>query len=425
MERSQMTTSRLNWLFSVLGCLFLAVLTMWTQRNQNLEFGTFIDNLFNQVSVFTLTGLFRSDLGLLTTSGKLVFLISIIFGMLTTSFVSILFVWIPRHRWKEIAHNLQNPRLVGFLVEDLIFLWGSFASLFYLTGLGKISVTAAIFNSLSALANDGVTWGTNNAVPFADCQFLILTWSFAILVGGLGLPARARFYRWVFETFFGRNFQRFIPTEMVGEKWYVESIVFVTLFVKVMGTIIMYDLERDNLSPLLCFFHVVSSSTAGFNAVDLGSLSNTTHWLIMALMFIGAAPNSWGGGGFKVFTFLWVVYAVFTVTPVKIKDKNSEKVQSYSRESLVRIGISTLIIFFSLQIGLVFQPNLDQFKFLFEVVSAFSNTGYSLGLTTQLTVPNMVNLMFIMLIGKIGVISSLYALAPSSEQKLTKSGDVD
>jgi trk system potassium uptake protein len=421
-----MTTSRLNWLFSILGCLFLAILSFWTQQsqNQNLEFNSFVDHLFNQVSVFTLTGLFRTDLGLLSTSGKLIFLVSIIFGMLTTSLVSILFVWIPRHRWKEIAHNLQNPRLVRFLVEDLIFLWVVFGALFYLSGWGKISAPAAIFNSLSALANDGVTWGTNNAIPFANCNLLVVVWSLAILIGGLGLPARARFYRWVF-TFVPGNLQRFVPIEMVGESWYVEAIVFVTLFVKVMGTIIMYDFEKGELSPLLCFFHVVSSSTAGFNAVDLGSLSPASHWLILVLMFIGAAPNSWGGGGFKIFTFLWVVYAVFTVTPVKIKDKNSEKIQSYSRESLVRIGISTLIIFLSFQIGLVFQPNLNQFKFLFEVVSAFSNTGYSLGLTTQLSVFNMFNLVFIMLIGKIGVISSLYAIAPSSEQKLTKSGDVD
>ena len=286
--------------------------------------------------------------------------------------------------------------------------------------MGDISVIESVFNSLSALGNDGVTWGVGNAVPFANSTPLILVWSFAILIGGLGLPARAQFYRWALGKV---KCQRFIPREMVGEKWYVEAILFMTIFLKLVGTILLFHFEGGNLNPLayepgsinllMAFFHAVSSSTAGFNAVDISALTSGSHWVLVVLMFIGAAPNSWGGGGTKVFSFIWVIYVIFLVN-----DTNSAKIRSYARESVVRILTSSLIIAISTGFGVIAQPSLHLFPFFFEVVSGFTNTGYSLGVTTTLSAFNMINLIVIMLIGKVGVITSLYALFPRFELQL-------
>jgi trk system potassium uptake protein TrkH len=248
-------------------------------------------------------------------------------------------------------------------------------------------------------------------------------WSAGIIVGGLGVPPRARFYRWILGKF---GYNRFIPPAIVGEKWYVEAILLVTLFVKVMGTAMLYGFEggtifgEGNISLLMAFFHVVSASTAGFNAVDISTLSQGSLELLMVLMFIGAAPNSWGGGGAKLLTFVWLIYVCFLVN-----DNNSIKIRGYVREALVRIGTAVGIIIASTTIGIMMQPSLDSFKLLFEVVSGFSNTGFTLNLTTTLSTFNMFNIMFLMLVGKVGVITSLYTLVPKLEQKLTKSSDLD
>ena len=394
----RLTTSRLNWLMSVLGCMLLAVLTMVTQIGHNLEFNGYLNHLFNQVSVFTLTGLFQSDMGLLTTAGKITFLFSMLFGMLTTSVISLVFIWLPRnHSLQKTLQGLQDPSLIFFLVADLVFLWIGFGLLFWISGMGDISIPESIFNALSALANDGVTLGVGNAVPFANSTPLILVWSAAILVGGGGLPLRARVYRWALGKI---GCQRFIPREMVGEKWYVEAILFMTIFIKVLGTILLFGLEGGNLNPLayepgtlsltMAFFHAVSSSTAGFNAVDISTLTSGSHWVLILLMFIGAAPNSWGGGGVKLLAFVWVIYVCFLVN-----DNNSIKIRGYAREALARIAIAVCIIPISTKVGIIAQPSLDSFTFFFEVVSGFTNTGYSLGITTTLSPFNMINLMFI------------------------------
>jgi Trk-type K+ transport system membrane component len=242
-------------------------------------------------------------------------------------------------------------------------------------------------------------------------------WSAGIIVGGLGVPLRARVYRWALGKM---GCQRFIPREMVGEKWYVEAIVFMTIFVKVTGTILLFSFEEGNLNLLMAFFHVVSASTAGFNAIDISTLSYGSLELLMVLMFIGAAPNSWGGGGSKIFACVWVIYMIFLVD-----NTNSAKIRGYAREALVRIATAVGIILISTIVGIMFQPSLDPFKFLFEVVSGFTNTGFSLNLTTSLSTFNMFVIMFVMMIGKVGVITSLYALVPQLECKLTKSSEID
>lgn len=44
------------------------------------------------------------------------------------------------------------------------------------------------------------------------------------------------------------------------------------------------------------FFQSVTTRTAGFNTVSIAELRETTVFLFVVLMFIGASPGSTGGG---------------------------------------------------------------------------------------------------------------------------------
>src|SRR5690606_24532912 len=57
---------------------------------------------------------------------------------------------------------------------------------------------------------------------------------------------------------------------------------------------------------LIAIFHTVSARTAGFNSVEIASLSNATLFTTMLLMIIGAGPASTGGGA-KVSTMMVLI----------------------------------------------------------------------------------------------------------------------
>ena len=47
---------------------------------------------------------------------------------------------------------------------------------------------------------------------------------------------------------------------------------------------------------LVAFFQSVTARTAGFNTIDLVTLTNASLLVLIILMFIGASPGSCGGG---------------------------------------------------------------------------------------------------------------------------------
>ncbi|KAB1990940.1 potassium transporter TrkG, partial [Haemophilus parainfluenzae] len=47
---------------------------------------------------------------------------------------------------------------------------------------------------------------------------------------------------------------------------------------------------------LQAWFQSVVARTAGFNSIDIGSMRNSSLFIMIALMFIGASPGSTGGG---------------------------------------------------------------------------------------------------------------------------------
>ena len=61
---------------------------------------------------------------------------------------------------------------------------------------------------------------------------------------------------------------------------------------------------------LAAFFQAVTPRTAGFNTLDIGAMTPATLFLLMVLMFIGAAPGG-TGGGIKITTFSITVAALW------------------------------------------------------------------------------------------------------------------
>jgi trk system potassium uptake protein TrkH len=163
---------------------------------------------------------------------------------------------------------------------------------------------------------------------------------------------------------------------------------------------------------LSSFFQSVSARTAGFNTVDLNIFSYPTIFLLVILMFIGASPGSTGGG---VKTTAFSVVINYLLSNLKGRDK----VEVFYRQipakiwekAFIMIIISFIIVAGLFFVLMTFQPGSRFIDLLFETVSAFGTVGFSLGVTSRLTMPAKLVIIVTMFIGRIGPLTLLYAIS--------------
>ncbi|HPX05701.1 MAG TPA: potassium transporter TrkG, partial [Tenuifilaceae bacterium] len=72
--------------------------------------------------------------------------------------------------------------------------------------------------------------------------------------------------------------------------------------------------------------------------------------------------------------------------------------------------LSTLVIGSSVFLLALFQPNMALLNIVFEVVSAFSTVGLSLGITSSLSVGGKVVIILTMFVGRVGMLTILIGM---------------
>jgi trk system potassium uptake protein TrkH len=159
------------------------------------------------------------------------------------------------------------------------------------------------------------------------------------------------------------------------------------------------------------FFLSVTARTAGFNTVETAHLTNMTLVMVIVLMAVGASPGS-TGGGVKT-TSLAVLWALvraplFNRREAEIANRRvPAELVAKVLALVVLYGCAVLVGMIALQATefgeLPHQQTRDLFlEHLFEVVSALSTVGLSMGLTTRLSDGGLVVLMVLMFIGRVG-----------------------
>lgn len=195
----------------------------------------------------------------------------------------------------------------------------------------------------------------------------------------------------------------------------------------VVGTIVIFAFEytnRETMGPLgfgerlmAALFQSVSPRTAGVNTLDIASLRQATQFIIILLMFIGASPGS-TGGGIKTTTFAALIGAVSAMI------RGREDVVLFRlRLAEERVFKALTVTMFALAIVLTATMILSTTEdhhflmILFEVTSAFSTVGLSMGLTSDLTPAGKIVIILMMFIGRLGPLTLSYAIAPRRERQ--------
>ena len=150
----------------------------------------------------------------------------------------------------------------------------------------------------------------------------------------------------------------------------------------------------------------------------MDALAFPTIMLTIFLMWIGASPNS-TGGGIKTSTFAIALLNTLSLA------RGQTKVEVFQREiadisirrafsimwlSLLVIGIGVTLISYN-------QPELAIFKVVFECFSAYSTVGLSLNLTAELSDFSKMVVIVIMFVGRVSMLTIFIAIFKNMHQR--------
>ena len=240
-------------------------------------------------------------------------------------------------------------------------------------GVGR-ALYLGLFHSVSAFNNAGFALFSDSLMGFRDDVVVNATILTLIVCGGLGF---------VVLTDLGRLRER--------RRLSVHTrLVLTTSAALIVGTTVaLFVLEYRNprtigeLSVpqglLASLFQAVTPRTAGFNTLDIGAMTPASLFLLMVLMFIGAAPGG-TGGGIKITTFSITVAALWATVrgaPDAVVFK-----RRLAPDLIARAFFISLIAFLALNgvaALLLITEGRGLLPTLFETVSAAGTVGLSTG----------------------------------------------
>ena len=269
----------------------------------------------------------------------------------------------------------------------------------------------SIFHSVSAFCNAGFALFSNSFESYRSDTWINMTFYFLIIFGGIGFLVLHEMIKLVSGILKKRKLKISLHSKLVLTMTSTLILFSFGLFLLMEWnkSLKMFSLKGKILSSL---FQVITPRTAGFNTMNLNSLSFAAVFLLIFLMFIGASPGS-TGGGVKTSTF-GVIFA-FLRSKLKAGDSVNLLYRTIPLETTIKaftvVTLASGVIFLSSFILMISHPWAAMKDVVFEVFSAFSTVGLSLGMTPKLSVMGKIVIVLTMYIGRIGPLTLLYAFS--------------
>jgi trk system potassium uptake protein TrkH len=276
----------------------------------------------------------------------------------------------------------------------------------------------AIFHAVSAFCNAGfdLFHGLDDPVLQAarSSPLTVIVMAGLITIGTLGIVVIYDLLVWPRERHLSLHSRLVLP---------------LVLFLTVAGTLlVMFDetyVAGEALAGfprgqrwLLAFFTVVSSRTAGLTFIDIAALGQASQLTLLIWMFIGGAPASMGGG-VGLTTVAVVLVTLFSnvrgYSDVRVFHRILPTETILKAVAILTVSMALVV---SVMMVLLLLGEGDLLPIAFEVISAFSNTGYSFGITGDFNNWSRVLLVFTMFWGRLGPLTLVVALAQRRRQTL-------
>ena len=382
----------------------------------------FLDNLFTSAAAVSTAGLQTVNFAdSYTFLGKLVVLVLIqIGGVGYMTFSSFVFLSLSqKHRLRKSQESALSAEVkLPNTLKLSDFLWAALVFTAIAESIGTVflfnyfrhhdySILQAtwysIFHSVSAFCTAGYTLWNNGLVDFTDSKTINIVTSLLSLAGAMGFIVVADVF----------NFIRRKTKEI---SFTTKIILLTTVCLLAFGTFTLF-VTTPSLSLAEAFFQTMgASTTSGFNTADINSLSSCSVLILILIMSIGGSPSG-TAGGIKTTVFASVVAIVYShlrLNPLVTFLSHRLPVQRlYAATSTVMLY--SVFLFISVFL-LTWTENLPFLSLLFESTAALSTAGFSMGITTQLSVLGKLIIIGTMLVGRIGVVTFSMALLSSDEE---------
>jgi trk system potassium uptake protein TrkH len=390
----------------------------------------YVDALFTATSAVCVTGLIVVDTPTVFSPfghGVILFLIQLGgLGYMTVSTVlaAALGRSITMQERLTLQEGLNADGLEGLVRFAVVVLKLSLA--FELTGaailaarwwseMGTSALWYGLFHAVSSFNNAGFALWSDSLVRWRGDVTVNLVITVLIICGGLG--------------FFVLREVLQIRSTRVKLSLHTKVTLIASAALLALGTVAFYALEAANPRTLgggwplaerlmAAWFQSVTARTAGFNTIDIGGMTEAALFLTMALMFIGAAPGS-TGGGVKTTTFSITVAALWAT--VRGNADVTILRRRLAPEVVAKAFFVSLIAFLGLNVVagiLLITEGRSLLVTLFETTSAFGTVGLSTGehgsvvsLSAFFTTGGKLLVALMMFMGRVGPLTLAFALA--------------
>lgn len=391
----------------------------------------FVDALFTATSAVCVTGLVVVDTGsYFSLFGQTVIILLIQAGALGVMTMATLMAVLMRKRiqlrdrlvMQEALNQLTFSGIVRlsvyickitFFIE---FIGGTLLALRFFPDFGMDAFYLGYWHSISAFCNAGfdVFGATSRPITYyVDDYWVCGVLAALIILGGIGFAVLGDVWR-------SRKFKLCSLQSKI--------VLSTTAIILLAGTSGIFLLEYDNAKTigalsvpaqfLASFFQTATARTAGYSMLNPGALTDASLFFIICIMFIGASPGS-TGSGIKTTTIAVIFASIWNL----MRGRN-EAVLFYRRISPAIVYKAFAIFFIAaafvstITMMLSISENFTFIQILFEVVSAFSTTGLSTGITGGLSDYAKICLAVTMFVGRIGPVTFALALAMKSKKRM-------
>lgn len=387
----------------------------------------FVDALFTSTSAFCVTGLTVVDIGRdLSPVGQALLLLMIQTGGLGfMTFSVFLFITLGTGIGSRERYLMQETFASAPIGDIYTLLKSIFLFTFVIEAAGALVLFAhwlnqfspgralylAVFHSISAFCNAGFSPFSDSLMSYRGDTVVNLTFMALIILGGLG-----------FFVLYEVSLLRSLKLKRKQFSLHTRMVIYSTAILILFGAACFYLLESKNdlfgfsfaQGVLASFFQSVTARTAGFNTVDISTLSSASLFVLLFLMFIGASPGSCGGG---IKTTSVAVLAALMYNRLRGRGVVNLFQRTIPGEVVTKavaiVLLAILALCFFAALLMVSQPKATTehfLQYLFEAFSAFGTVGLSIGATANLNALGKVILVILMLLGRVGLLTVAYAV---------------